>query len=78
MQQNPQQHGKMTMTAATVTTDSQVGGTTDSQAGSKDSMSLLKREAIEQNQACQEETLRQIINLQVVDAVTSKPALDQL
>ena len=48
------------------------------EAGSKDLMSSSEKEAIKQNQACQEEALRRIINLQDVDAIASKPALDQL
>ena len=50
MWQNPQQGGKMTTAAAMAATDSQGGG--------KDLMSSLEKEAIEQNQACQEEALR--------------------
>ena len=64
--------------AAMVTTDSQADNKTDSQAGSKDLMSSSKKEAIKQNQACQEEVLCRIINLRVVDAIASKPASDQL
>jgi hypothetical protein len=41
MGQNPQQCGKTTTAAATMATDSQAGG--------KDLMSLLEKEAIEQN-----------------------------
>ena len=70
MWQNPQQGGKMTTAAAMAATDSQ--------GGSKDLMSSLEKEAIEQNQACQEEALRWIIDLRVGDAVASEPALDQL
>ena len=47
MQQNRQQHGKMTTAAATATTDSQAGGKTDSQAGGKDLRLLSEKEAIE-------------------------------
>ncbi len=61
-----------------VTTDSQADDKTDSQAGSKDLMLSSEKEGIKQNQACQEEALRQIINLRVMDAIASKPALDQL
>ena len=64
--------------AAMVTTDSQADNKTDSQAGSKDLMSSSKKEAIKQNQACQEEVLCRIINLRVGDAIASKPASDQL
>ncbi len=42
--QNMQQSGKMTSPAAK--------GATDNQAGGKDLMSLLEKEAIKQNQAC--------------------------
>ena len=48
------------------------------EAGSKDLMSTSEKETIKQNQACQEEALRRIIDLQDVDAIASKPALDQL
>ena len=78
MRQNPQQGRKTLMAAATVTTDSQADGKTDSQAGSKDLMSSSEKEAIKKNQACQEEALRQIIDLRVTDAIASKPASDQL
>ena len=76
--QNPQQGGKILTAAAMVTTDSQVDNKTDSQAGSKDLILSSKKEAIKQNQACQEEASRQIIDLRVADAIASKPALDQL
>ena len=78
MWQNLQQGGKTTTVAATVTTNSQADGKTDSKVGSKDLMSSSKKEAIKQNQACQEGALRQIINLQVADAIASESALDQL
>ena len=48
------------------------------EAGSKDLMSSSEKEAIKQNQACQEEALHQIIDLQDADAIASKHALDQL
>ena len=63
MQQNLRHRGKTTTAAATVTTDSQAGSKTDSQAGSKDLMPSSEKEAIKQNQACQEETSRLIIDL---------------
>ena len=78
MRQNPQQGGKTTTAAATVTTDSQADGKTDSQVGSKNLMSSSEKEAIKQHWACQEEALRQIIDLRVADAIASKPASDQL
>ncbi len=43
------------------------------EAGSKDLMSSSEKEAIKQNQACQEEALRRIIDLRVADAIASKP-----
>jgi hypothetical protein len=78
MRQNPQQGGKTTTVAAMVTTDSQADGKTDSQVGSKDLMSSSKKETIKQNQACQEEALRRIVNLQVTDAIASKHASEKL
>jgi hypothetical protein len=53
----------MMTAAATATADSQAGSKTDSQAGSKNLMLSLDNEAIKQNQACQVEAPRQIIDL---------------
>ena len=67
--QNLQQGGKTTTAAAMVTTDSQADDKTDSQAGSKDLMLSSQKDAIKRNQASQGEASRQIINLQVADAL---------
>jgi hypothetical protein len=63
MRLNPQRRGKMTTVAAMTTTDSQVSDKTNRQAGSKDLMPALEKEAIKLNQACQVEASRQIIDL---------------